>query len=75
MIVLTVTLSDLHMENIMAHLKRLSTTGNKLSGTRPFLFKSVPSLNAYVNKPPATAHMLTTPWARVGFEDFYIGKE
>jgi hypothetical protein len=72
--VLNVTVSDLHLGNIMAHLQRLAATGGKIAGTRPFLFKSVSSLNPYVNKPPATAHVLSAPWQRVGLEEVYINR-
>ena len=61
LMVLTVTVSDLHMKNIMAHLKVAAP-----SGLQPFLFKSVPELNMFINTPPNTGHMFTIPWSRVG---------
>ena len=51
------------MANIMKHLKRISTK------TRPFLFKALPSMSKYENKPIISGHMLTTEWQRVGHEN------
>jgi len=61
--VLNVTVSDIHMRNIMKHLKRISTK------TRPFLFKALPSMSKYENKPTISGHILTTEWQRVGHEN------
>lgn len=61
LLVLTVTLSDLHMKNIMAHLKATSA-----SGLHPFLFKALPELSMSRNNPPVSGHMLAMPWHRVG---------
>jgi hypothetical protein len=52
-----------HMQNIMMHLKRISTK------TRPFLFKALPSMSKYENNPIVSGHMLTTEWQRVGREN------
>ena len=60
--VLNVTVSDIHMRNIMKHLKHISTR------TRPFLFKALPSMSKYENNPTISGHMLTTEWHRVGHE-------
>jgi hypothetical protein len=60
--VLNATVSQIHMANIMKHLKRISTK------TRPFLFKALPSMSKYENKPIISGHMLTTEWMRVGHE-------
>jgi hypothetical protein len=67
--VLTLTVSETHMRNIMAHLKKI--TDNRaagLSGAHPFLFKAVPALGRRINKPPVSGHVLTTPYLRVGDE-------
>lgn len=61
--VLNATISQIHMANIMKHLKRISTK------TRPFLFKALPSMSKYENKPVISGHMLTTEWLRVGHEN------
>jgi hypothetical protein len=61
--VLNATISQIHMTNIMKHLKRISTK------TRPFLFKAIPSMSKYENKPIISGHMLTTEWMRVGHEN------
>ena len=60
--VLNATVSDIHMRNIMKHLQRISTR------THPFLFKAIPSMNKYENKPTISGHILTTEWERVGYE-------
>ena len=59
--VLNATVSQIHMANIMKHLKRISTK------TRPFLFKAIPSMSKYENQPIISGHMLTTEWQRAGF--------
>lgn len=64
--VLNVTISDIHMRNIMKHLKRISKS------TRPFLFKALPFMSKYENKPIISGHMLTKQWARVGHADKLI---
>jgi hypothetical protein len=61
--VLNATVSQIHMANIMKHLKRISTK------TRPFLFKALPSMSKYENKPIISGHMLATEWQRVGHEN------
>jgi Replication-relaxation len=66
--VLNVTVSDIHMHNTMKHLKRISTK------TRPFLFKALPSMSKYENKPVISGHMLTTEWERVGHDNKLIYK-
>jgi hypothetical protein len=66
--VLNVTMSDIHMRNIMRHLQHISTK------TRPFLFKALPSMSKYENKPEISGHMLTTEWQRVGHENKLIYK-
>ncbi len=66
--VLNATVSDIHMRNIMKHLKRMSTK------TRPFLFKALPFMSKYENKPIISGHMLTTEWERVGYENKLIYK-
>ena len=62
------TMSDIHMRNIMRHLQHISTK------TRPFLFKALPSMSKYENKPEISGHMLTTEWQRVGHENKLIYK-
>jgi hypothetical protein len=64
--ILNVTVSDIHMNNIIKHLQRISTK------TRPFLFKSVPSMSKYENKPDISGHMLTAPWQRVDEQEVYL---
>jgi hypothetical protein len=73
--VLNVTVSDLHMLNIISHLKKAAAEGARhLSGAHPFLFKSVPSLGRRINKPPVTDHVLTAPWRRVGEDNVTIAR-
>jgi hypothetical protein len=66
--VLNATVSDIHMLNIIKHLKRISTK------TRPFLFKALPFMSKYENRPIISGHMLTTEWERVGYENKLIYK-
>jgi Replication-relaxation len=67
---LTVTISDTHMDDIMEYIEE---TYN--SGTKPFCFKAISLLNPYINKPPATGHIYSEPWKIVRFPLFYMGKE
>ena len=69
--VLTITVSETHMRNIMSHLRRVAAERvPHLSGPRPFLFKAVPSLGRRINKPPVTGHILTTAFSRI--DDDYV---
>jgi hypothetical protein len=71
--VLNITVSEMHMRNIMAHLKRTTAEGARhLSGAHPFLFKAVPALGRRINKPPVSAHILTEGYRRVGEERVQI---
>jgi len=71
--VLNITVSELHMMNIMAHLKKTtSERARHLSGAHPFLFKAVPSLGRRVNKPPPTGHVLTESFRRIGHDSIFI---
>jgi len=72
--VLTITVSEMHMLHIMAHLKRTAAAAERhLSGAHPFLFKAVPSLGRRVNKPPVSGHILTESYRRIGDESVSIG--
>ena len=67
--VLNITVSETHMHNIMAHLKKTTAEGVRhLSGPHPFLFKAVPTLGRRINKPPVSGHILTEPYRRIGEE-------
>ncbi len=67
--VLNITVSERHMLNIMAHLKKATTEpARHLSGAHPFLFKAVPSLGRRINKPPVSGHILTESYRRIGEE-------
>jgi hypothetical protein len=71
--VLTVTVSETHMHNIIAHVKKVTADrANRLSGGHPFLFKAVPSLGRRINKPEVSGHVLTAPYLRVGDEEVRI---
>lgn len=73
--VLNVTVSELHMINIIAHLKRVTAVKSPdLTGSHPFLFKSVPELGRRINKPPVDGAMLTSAWRRVGEDNVTIAK-
>jgi hypothetical protein len=58
--VLNVTVSTIHMHNIM---RRLDTLTKR---TRPFLFKAIPMMSRYENKPVISGHILNTPCQRIG---------
>jgi len=65
--VLSITVSETHALNIMAHVKKVTAEPVRhLSGAHPFLFKAVPSLGRRTNKPPISGHILTSPYQRIG---------
>lgn len=66
--VLTVTVSSLHMLNIVNHLEReTKIPRSDLTSARPFLFKTVREFGRRSSdKPPISGHVLTSPWQRVG---------
>jgi hypothetical protein len=69
--VLTITVSETHLHNIMAHLKKVTAEAARhLSGAHPFLFKAVPALGRRINKPPVSGHILSEPFKRIG--DDYV---
>jgi hypothetical protein len=43
-------------------------------GSKNFLFKTFPSFTSAERPPPATGHMLTEPWQRVGFPPFCLDR-
>jgi len=63
-----VTIGETRMRSIMKLLLKL-TDGQ---GSKHILFKYVDDFSSFAPFPPATGHMLTTPWERVGFEPFDI---
>jgi len=71
--VLNITVSETHMLNIMAHLKRVTAErARHLSGAHPFLFKTIPSLGRRVNKPPVSGHVLSESYKRIGDANVFI---
>jgi len=68
LLVLNVTTSEQHMQNIMSLVSKL-TDGK---GTSYLLFKTMPSLASLEKAPAPDASMLTEPWSRAGFEPFEI---
>ena len=69
--VLTVTTNESHMTNIMSLVKKLATEGK----SKLFLFKTMSSLGNFEKAPEPTAHLLTDPWQRVGYEAFRIDEQ
>jgi hypothetical protein len=65
-----VTTTRARMESMMALLDRLS--GGK--GAKMFLFKTFPSFTSFEKPPPATGHMLTQPWKRVGHPELHLNQ-
>jgi hypothetical protein len=70
LLVLNVTTSEAHMQNIMSLVTKL-TDGK---GTSYLLFKTMPSLASLEKAPAPDACMLTEPWLRAGLESFELHK-
>jgi hypothetical protein len=66
-----VTTNETRMNSMMALLQRM-TPGQS---ARRFLFKHIPVFTSSRDPAPATGHMLTEPWKRVGFPDFHLDQE
>jgi len=58
-----ITTGAARAESMMALLERLTERG----GSKLFLFKTCPAFTSPERPPPASGHMLTEPWQRVGF--------
>jgi Replication-relaxation len=71
LMVLTVTVNDTHMRNIMELVESL-TTGN---GSKLFLFKTLTAFNAPGQASTPTLELLTADWERAGFEPFNISRQ
>jgi hypothetical protein len=70
LLVLNVTTSEQHMQNIISLVSTL-TDGK---GASYLLFKPMPSLASLERAPTPDASMLTEAWSRAGFEPFEIHK-
>jgi len=70
LLVLTVTTSDRHRENIMGLVDEL-TAGK---GSTSLLFKTLPSLASPERVPVPIPEFLTGPWHRAGQPDFFINR-
>jgi hypothetical protein len=68
LLVLTVTINEHHMKNIMAAVKEVAKEGK----SSLFLFKTMSSLGDFQKAPAPTPHVLTEPWQRVGCEALTI---
>jgi hypothetical protein len=66
-----VTTNATRMNSMMALLERMKP------GQSPkcFLFKHIPVFTSSKPSAPATGHILTDPWKRAGFPNFYLNKE
>lgn len=71
LLILTVTTNEHHMANIMSLLRELAHEGK----SRLFLFKTMSSVGDFKKAPEPTAHLLTDPWQRVGYEEFRIDRQ
>ena len=69
--VLTVTTNEAHMEHIMSLVKELAHEGK----SKLFLFKTMSSVGDFRKAPEPTAHLLTDPWQRAGYEAFRIDEQ
>lgn len=63
-----VTTNETRMNSMMALLERM----NPDQSARKVLFKYIPAFTSDKLSAPATGHMLTVPWRRVGFPDFCL---
>jgi hypothetical protein len=70
LVVLNVTTSDRHRQNIMRLVDEL--TGGR--GSTFLLFRTMPSLASLERAPPPVPDMLTGPWQRAGHPDFLIDR-
>jgi hypothetical protein len=70
LLVLNVTTSEAHMQNIMSLVSTLSDG----KGASYLLFKTMPSLASLEKAPAPDTCMLTEPWLRAGFEPFELHK-
>jgi hypothetical protein len=70
LLVLNVTTSEQHMQNIMTLVNKMTDR----KGASYLLFKTMPSLASLERAPAPDATMLTEPWSRAGFEPFEIHK-
>jgi hypothetical protein len=70
LLVLNVTTSEQHMQNIMSLVSKLSDG----KGASYLLFKTMPSLASLEKAPIPDASMLTEAWSRAGFDRFEIHK-
>lgn len=66
-----VTTNEARMRSMMALLERM----NPGQSAKRFLFKHIPAFTSYKPSASATGHILTDPWKRSGFPDFYLNKE
>lgn len=70
LLVLNITTEQSHMANIMSLVGKLAQDGK----SKLFLFKTMTSLGDFGKAPEPTPHLLTAPWKRAGYDDFYINK-
>ena len=62
------TTTERRMKSIMELLARM--TGGR--GSKMFLFTTFPAFHSFEKPPPASGHMLTRDWQRVGFAPFQL---
>ena len=70
LLVLTVTTSDRHRENMM----RLVNAVTDGKGSPVLLFRTMPSLTSLETAPAPIPDLLTGPWHRAGYPDFFIDR-
>lgn len=66
-----ITINETHKRSLMRVLENI-TEGH---GSKLFIFKSIPNFASFEKFPPATGHMVTEPWERVGHPPYDILKE
>jgi Replication-relaxation len=65
-----ITTTRARMESMMTLLDRL-TAGH---GAKMFLFRTFPGFTSFEKPPASTGHMLTQPWQRIGYPEFYLNQ-
>ena len=74
LIILNVTVSITHMQNIMNLVHELTLKPDGSYGISNLLFQCVPDFATYLRLPPLLPYLFTEPWLRAGKPPFFISK-
>lgn len=72
LIVLNVTVSNEHMQNVFDLVRRLTLKSDGSYGLSNFMFQVAPEFATFLRVPPVLSHLFTDPWRRAGKDPFYI---